>query len=45
VQRQIAGFVGIRPVVFTHFSPVENSTDQIRALWLAQTEAYGRSAG
>jgi NAD(P)H dehydrogenase (quinone) len=45
IQRQILAFVGIKPMGFTHFSPVEYSTDGIRAKWLARTEALGRSAG
>jgi putative NADPH-quinone reductase len=44
VQRQILSYVGIKPRGFTHFSPVEHSTDQIRARWLAQTRALGQSA-
>ena len=44
VQRQILSYVGIKPQGFTHFSPVEHSTDQIRAGWLAQTRALGQSA-
>lgn len=44
VQRQILSYVGIKPQGFTHFSPVEHSTDQIRARWLAQTEDLGRHA-
>jgi putative NADPH-quinone reductase len=43
VQRQILAYVGIRPQGFTHFSPVEHSTDQIRARWLSQTRALGQS--
>ena len=45
VQRQILSYVGIKPAGFTHFSPVEHSTDTIRARWLTQTEALGRKAG
>jgi putative NADPH-quinone reductase len=44
VRRQILAYVGIRPRGVTHFSPVEQSTDQIRARWLARTEALGRQA-
>lgn len=45
IQRQILGYVGIKPLRFTHFSPVEHSTDRVRTRWLTQTEAHGRSAG
>ena len=45
VQRQILGYVGIKPMAFTHFSPVERSSDTIRARWLAQIEALGATAG
>ena len=45
VQRQILSYVGIKPTRFTHFSPVEHSTDTIRARWLAQTETLGGKAG
>jgi NAD(P)H dehydrogenase (quinone) len=45
VQRQILGYVGIRPMAFTHFSPVEHSTDAIRARWLARVKALGQTAG
>lgn len=45
VQRQILSYVGIKSSGFTHFSPVEHSTDTIRARWLAQTEALGQTAG
>lgn len=44
VQRQILSYVGIKPQGFTHFSPVEHSTDKIRAGWLARTRALGQSA-
>jgi NAD(P)H dehydrogenase (quinone) len=44
VQRQILSFVGIKPKGFTHFSPVEHSTDPIRARWLAHTRALGQAA-
>ncbi|MCU0828847.1 MAG: NAD(P)H-dependent oxidoreductase [Tabrizicola sp.] len=44
VQRQILSYVGIKPQGFSHFSPVEHATDQIRARWLAQTEDLGRRA-
>lgn len=44
VQRQILAYIGIKPSGFTHFSPVEHSTDTIRARWLTQTEALGRKA-
>lgn len=36
IQRQIMDFVGIRPVAFRHFAPVEKSTDQQRQTWLGQ---------
>ena len=44
VQRQIFAYIGIKPSGFTHFSPVEQSTEQIRAHWLARTERLGRRA-
>jgi NAD(P)H dehydrogenase (quinone) len=44
VQRQILAYVGIKPMGFTHFSPVEHSTDTIRANWLAKTSALGERA-
>ena len=44
VQRQILAYIGIKPGGFTHFSPVEHATDQIRARWLAMTGALGRKA-
>ncbi|WP_103258661.1 NAD(P)H-dependent oxidoreductase [Tabrizicola aquatica] len=44
VQRQILSYVGIKPTGFTHFSPVEHSTPDIRARWLARTEALGTKA-
>lgn len=45
VQLQILGYVGIKPTRFTHFSPVDHSTDLIRARWLDQTETLGKAAG
>lgn len=43
VQRQALSHVGIRPTRFTHFSPVEHSTDAIRAGWLETMRALGRT--
>lgn len=45
VQRQILSYVGIKPMGFNHFSPVEHSTDAIRAQWLTQAEALGCKGG
>lgn len=42
IQRQILRYVGIGPTGFSHFSPVEHSTDAIRQQWLAQIEALAR---
>lgn len=44
VQRQILSYVGIKPQGFTHFSPVEQSTDALRARWLSHTRALGQTA-
>jgi NAD(P)H dehydrogenase (quinone) len=44
LQRQILAYVGIRPMRFTHFSPVELSTDQIRRGWLGQSRSLGTRA-
>ncbi|TAG11081.1 MAG: flavodoxin family protein [Rhodobacterales bacterium] len=44
VQRQILGYVGIRPMGFTHFSPVEHSTDAQRKAWLATVRSLGTRA-
>jgi NAD(P)H dehydrogenase (quinone) len=44
IQRQILAYVGIKPQGFTHFSPVERSTDQIRARWLDQARTLGQTA-
>jgi NAD(P)H dehydrogenase (quinone) len=44
VQRQILSYVGFKPRGFTHFSPVEHSTEAIRSRWLARTRALGQSA-
>jgi NAD(P)H dehydrogenase (quinone) len=45
LRRQILGYVGIKPMALSHFSPVEHSTDGIRAGWLSRTETLGRNAG
>jgi putative NADPH-quinone reductase len=44
VQRQILGYVGIRPMGFTHLSPVEHSTDRQRAGWLERMRSLGARA-
>ncbi|MFN3953011.1 MAG: NAD(P)H-dependent oxidoreductase [Pararhodobacter sp.] len=44
IERQILGFVGIKPVRFSHFSPVEHSDAGKRQGWLAQARALGRQA-
>ncbi len=44
LQRQILGYVGIRPMKLTHLAPVEHSTDTIRAGWLAQAGTLGQAA-
>lgn len=41
VHRQILSFVGLKPVRHTHFSPVEHSTPERRARWLADTRLLG----
>jgi NAD(P)H dehydrogenase (quinone) len=41
VERQILGYVGLKPVGLTHFSPVERSTDRVRNAWLAVTGSLG----
>lgn len=44
VQRQILSYVGLKPRGFTHFSPVEYSTPDLRARWLRETTALGARA-
>lgn len=44
LQRQILGYVGIRPSRFTMFAPVEHSTDAQRTGWLQQSKALGAGA-
>lgn len=44
VHRQILGFVGLKPVRHTHFSPVEHSTPQLRARWISDTRLLGARA-
>jgi NAD(P)H dehydrogenase (quinone) len=44
VTRQILRYVGIGPTAFTHFSPVESSTDALRQKWLEQVATLGRKA-
>lgn len=39
--RQILGFVGLRPVRFTHFSPVEHADERRIASWISQAGALG----
>lgn len=41
IGRQVLGFVGIRPMAFTHLSPVEGSTPARRDGWRAQMQALG----
>ena len=41
IKGQILSYVGIRPMSFTHFSPVETSTPEIREAWLAKAEKLG----
>lgn len=43
-QRQILSYVGLKPHGFTHFSPVEHSTPDIRNLWLKKTRLLGTRA-
>jgi putative NADPH-quinone reductase len=45
VERQILSFCGLKPQGFTHFSPVEHSTDAIRARWLDRARAIGAAGG
>lgn len=42
--RQVLGYVGIRPMAFTHLSPVLDSPPERRATWLAQCRALGLKA-
>lgn len=44
LSRQILGFVGIKPVRFSHFSPVEHSDSERRQAWLSQARALGQKA-
>jgi putative NADPH-quinone reductase len=44
VKGQILSYVGIRPMGFSHFTPVEHSTPGIREGWLAKTRALGQAA-
>lgn len=44
LSRQILGFVGIKPVRFSHFSPVEHSNRERRHVWLTQAQALGQKA-
>lgn len=44
IERQILGFVGIRPMRFTHFSPVEKADDARRSQWLAEARTLGARA-
>jgi putative NADPH-quinone reductase len=41
---QVLGFVGIRPMAFTHLSRVEAADEARRASWLAQMRRYGAAA-
>ncbi|WP_309667227.1 NAD(P)H-dependent oxidoreductase [Tabrizicola sp.] len=43
MQRQILGYTGISPMAFTLCAPVEQSTDAIRARWLAGVRALGQA--
>lgn len=44
VHRQILSFVGLKPLRHTYFSPVEHSTPELRARWLADTRLFGTRA-
>lgn len=44
VQRQILAYVGLQPRGFTHYSPVEHSTPDLRDRWLRNTRALGTRA-
>lgn len=44
VQRQILSYVGLKPRGFTHFSPVEHSTPDLRTRWLDKTRLLGARA-
>jgi len=41
--RQILGYCGFKPVSFTMFSPIQNSTDKQRVAWLKQVAAMARA--
>ncbi len=45
VERQILSFCGLKPRGFTHFSPVEHSSDAVRARWLERARAIGAAGG
>lgn len=45
VERQILSFTGLKPSGFRHFSPVEHSTDLIRANWLEKARSIGAAGG
>ena len=44
IEGQILRFCGIRPVGFTHFAPVERSTEARRAGWIDQMRCLGAQA-
>ncbi len=45
VERQILDFCGLKPRGFTHFSPVESSSAEMRDRWLARARAIGAAGG
>lgn len=44
LSRQILGFVGLRPVRYTHFSPVEHADERRIAKWISEAEDLGGKA-
>ncbi|MGL4239004.1 NAD(P)H-dependent oxidoreductase [Tabrizicola sp.] len=44
VQKQILSYVGIRPNGLTHFSPVQQSTNEIRQDWIRSAQSLGARA-
>lgn len=41
LKRQVLGFVGFRPVAFTHFSPVEHADERRISGWISRAGALG----
>ncbi|WP_375173946.1 NAD(P)H-dependent oxidoreductase [Pseudooceanicola sp.] len=41
LKRQILGFVGLNPVSFTHFSPVEHADERRIATWISRAGSLG----